>query len=191
MSNEHSGPHGDNANVGFNILFFASIGLVLILAIIGIVFWVQIVVPSGGQSNGQAVGFNFHNGERVRLEVAPAIAEEGAATTTQNLDAVIAAIDKGGCVACHTIPNIPGAVGQVGPNLSRIGAEATTRREGYTAEAYIRESLLEPSSFTAPECPTGPCPPGAMPQLLLNQAEIEVFVMYLATLGLNQVSQLQ
>jgi len=191
MTNEHPDPHEDNASVSFNILFFASIGLVLILAIIGVVFWVQIVVPSGGQSNEQATGFNFHSGERVRLEVAPAVAEEGPATTAQDLSAVIAAIDKGGCVACHTIPNIPGAVGQVGPNLSRIGVEAANRREGYTAEAYIRESLLEPSAFTAPECPTGPCPPGTMPQLFLDQAEIEVIVKYLATLGLNEVSQLQ
>jgi cytochrome c551/c552 len=191
MTNEHPDLHEDNTNVGFNILFFGSIGLILILAIMGVVFWVQIVVPGGDQSTEPVTGFNFHSGERIRLEVASSVAEEGAATTAQDLDAVIAAIDKGGCVACHTIPNIPGAVGQVGPNLSRIGADAANRREGYTAEAYIRESLLEPSAFTAPECPTGPCPPGAMPQLLLDQTEIEVIVKYLTTLGLDEVGQLQ
>jgi hypothetical protein len=70
--------------------------------------------------------------------------------------------------------------------LSHIGVDGATRIEGYTAEAYIRESLLEPGAFTVPECPTGSCVTGVMPTLSqLNEAEIEVLVGYLSTLGVE------
>jgi nitrite reductase (NO-forming)/hydroxylamine reductase len=125
----------------------------------------------------------------VAAEAPPAAPESAVAPAEPagpvDLDSVIAIINKGGCIACHTIPGIPGAVGQVGPNLSNIGVDGAGRREGYTAEEYIRESLSEPSTFTAPECPTGPCITGTMPQLQLNEAEIEVLVSYLSTLGTN------
>jgi len=111
---------------------------------------------------------------------AEAPAEPGA---PGDMDAVIAAINKAGCVACHTIPGIPDAVGQVGPNLSNIGVDAATRREGYTAEEYIHESLASPNAFTAPKCPFGPCVTGMMPNLPLNDSEINVVVSYLVTLG--------
>jgi cytochrome c551/c552 len=94
-----------------------------------------------------------------------------------------AVIAKGGCVACHTIPGIEGAVGQVGPNLAGIGAAAASRRPGTSAETYLRESLLEPMAFTAPDCPFGPCTPGGMPQLQLTEAELETLVNFLLTLG--------
>lgn len=112
-------------------------------------------------------------------------AEVGEASRPEpvDVDAALAAIDEGGCAACHTIPNVPNAIGQVGPDLSKIGVEGATRIEGYGAEAYIRESLLEPNAFIAPECPFGPCTPGTMPSLQLDEAEIETIVNYLATLG--------
>ncbi len=114
-------------------------------------------------------------------------AEESAgAVAPVDMDAVIAAINKGGCSSCHTISGIPGAIGQVGPNLSNIGVDGAGRRDGYTAEAYIRESIREPVAFTAPECPFGPCSVGAMPQILgvaLDEAEVEEIVVFLSTLG--------
>jgi nitrite reductase (NO-forming)/hydroxylamine reductase len=100
-----------------------------------------------------------------------------------DIDAAIAAANKGGCAACHVIPGIPNAQGQVGPNLSNIGVDAATRREGYTAQEYIRESLVEPAAFTAPDCPTGPCITGAMPILQLTDEEVGALVGYLSTLG--------
>jgi len=99
---------------------------------------------------------------------------------------VAAIVTKGTCFACHVIPGVTTAVGQVGPNLSNIGVDAATRIPDYTAEQYIRESLLDPNAFIAPECPTGPCLPNLMVQNLgdtLTPEEIDTLVAYLVTLG--------
>lgn len=98
----------------------------------------------------------------------------------------IAAFNTGGCGACHVIPGVPGAVGVVGPDLSNIGAAAAERKPGTTAEEYIRESIVNPAAFVAPECPTGPCPPGVMPQNLaqtLGEDGVNAIVEYLLSLG--------
>ncbi|MFQ5612632.1 MAG: c-type cytochrome [Anaerolineae bacterium] len=97
-----------------------------------------------------------------------------------------AAFAKGGCGACHTLPGITGAVGQFGPDLSEIGEEAAERIAGYSAEEYIRESILDPDAFIAPKCPAGDCPPGAMPQNFaetLSEDELNLIIGYLSTLG--------
>lgn len=111
------------------------------------------------------------------------VAVDTAAPAAPDMALVTATIAKGGCVACHTIPGIEGAVGQVGPTLADIGVNAAARRPGTTAEAYLRESLKEPAAFTASDCPFGPCTPGGMPQLQLTEAEIETLVNFLLTLG--------
>lgn len=95
---------------------------------------------------------------------------------------------KGTCMACHVIPNIPGAVGVIGPNLTEIGAVGATRIAGYTAEQYIRESIINPNAFIAPECPTGPCLAGVMLQNLaeiLTPEELDLVVAYLAAQGIQ------
>lgn len=95
------------------------------------------------------------------------------------------AISKGACSACHMIPGIEGAVGEIAPNLSTIGIDAATRVEGLNAEAYIRQSILEPSAFIAPECPTDSCMDGVMPLGLanrMNEEELDSIVHYLLTL---------
>lgn len=102
-----------------------------------------------------------------------------------DLDAVAAVITKGTCGACHVIPGIDSAVGVLGPDLSAIGAAAATRIEGYSAEDYLRESIMDPNAFIAPECPTGDCLPNIMlPNLaeLLTEEEIGTIINYLATL---------
>lgn len=69
-----------------------------------------------------------------------------------------------GCAACHGEKGDPGS-NAVGPWIGEWPDTAGTRIEGYTAADYIYESILHPSDFIAPECPTGPCagPPSAMP----------------------------
>ena len=111
--------------------------------------------------------------------------QEPAVDSEIDLAAVSAAITKGTCGACHVIPDIEGAVGALGPNLANIGTDAATRVAGYTAEEYLRESILEPNAFIAPKCPTGDCIPGIMlPNLveLLTEEEIDMVIGYLATL---------
>ncbi|MBI5712471.1 MAG: c-type cytochrome, partial [Chloroflexi bacterium] len=105
----------------------------------------------------------------------------------------IAAFTKAGCVGCHTIPGVPNAVGLVGPNLSKIGAEAAGRKSGVSAEAYIRESILTPEAFTAPACPpsNGACPSGVMPPNFserLSAKEIDLIVANLLMLKGDAVS---
>ena len=50
-----------------------------------------------------------------------------------------------GCSGCHTLGTL--SAGTVGPNLTQIGEVAATRKEGYSPEEYIRESILDPNAF--------------------------------------------
>jgi cytochrome c peroxidase len=96
-----------------------------------------------------------------------------------------AAFAKGGCAGCHTIPGIPNAVGQTGPDLTPIGSEAGARRAGMDAETYVHESIIDPAAFIAPECPFGECPENVMlPNIAerLSEDEIDLIVDYLLTL---------
>jgi cytochrome c oxidase subunit 2 len=52
-----------------------------------------------------------------------------------------------GCSGCHAIQ---GQGGQVGPNLTGIGAAAATRRPGQDAAAYLREAITDPNAYVAP-----------------------------------------
>ncbi len=103
----------------------------------------------------------------------------------------LAAIQKGGCSACHVIPGAAGA-GAIGPDLSEIGAVVKARLEKgeYTGtaksvEEYLTESIQSPDAFIAPACPSGPCPKGTMPASLaqaLSAEELSAVVKYLASL---------
>ncbi|HFC12443.1 MAG TPA: c-type cytochrome, partial [Anaerolineae bacterium] len=95
------------------------------------------------------------------------------------------AFAQAGCTGCHTIPGIPNAFGQVGPDLSAIGSAAASRVDGLDAEAYIRQSIQDPSAFIAPECPNGACPENVMPPNMgerLGAENLELVVNYLLTL---------
>lgn len=166
---------GDNQSE--NLLLAATLAI-LFMVIAAAAVWVTQVRPTAPQIQGEPVAIVRPVKEDVTDNVAAAPPE-----TPVDLEATIAAINKGGCVACHTIPGIPGAVGQVGPNLANIGVDGATRIDGYTAKEYIHESIVNPLAFTAPECPTGPCIAGAMPPIQLTEAEVEAIVNYLSTLG--------
>jgi plastocyanin/mono/diheme cytochrome c family protein len=114
-------------------------------------------------------------------------------TSTENLGDQVAAkaFLKGGCAACHTIPGVPDAVGNLGPDLTNIGDVAAERVQGAnysgyatTAEEYIQESITTPGAFVVSDCPTGPCQGGLMPpfETVFNNKEIEAVVNYLAGL---------
>ena len=117
-------------------------------------------------------------------------AEKPAGLYDQEL--TLAAFQKGGCSACHTIPGIPGAVGTIGPDLSNVSVSAKDHFENgaYTgtakdAEGYILESLQSPDAFISPKCPTGPCPMSVMPASLaqtLSTDEVKAMVDYLLSL---------
>jgi hypothetical protein len=122
-------------------------------------------------------------------EATTATSDTAAVAAVPELAAVEPIVIKAACIGCHVIPGIPAAVGQVGPDLSNIGVDGASRIPGYTAEQYIRESLLNPNAFIAPECPAGPCLPNLMVQNLgdtLTAEEIDSLVAYLASLGTTQ-----
>ena len=52
----------------------------------------------------------------------------------------------GGCSACHAIDDV--AHGVLGPELNGIGTVATDRIAGYTAEQYLRESIVDSCAHT-------------------------------------------
>lgn len=86
-----------------------------------------------------------------------------------------------GCGACHKIGSI-GEAHKVGPDLTYIGLTAGERVADMSAETYIRQSILEPNAYLAPECPNSPCLPGIMPQnfhLRLTEEQLETLVTYL------------
>ena len=168
-----------------NLSFIIIVGSIVIIGIISIIFWilniqtttddVSVRLDSGNTSGPAAFG-------RSRLTPTPTT-DPVAATAQAEVDQIAAAINAGGCIACHTIPEIPGAVGQIGPDLSNIGVDGATRVAGYSAEEYILESIMDPEAFIAPDCPTGPCPSGVMIVPELETGQIETIVGYLSTLG--------
>lgn len=52
---------------------------------------------------------------------------------------------ESGCTGCHAMEGLSTAA--IGPNLSQIATVAATRNPDQSAEEYIRESILNPSSF--------------------------------------------
>ena len=102
---------------------------------------------------------------------------------------VLAAFEKGACGTCHVIPGVPNAAGVIAPSLADVNvmADEYLKSGSYagkakTTEEYIRESILDPNLFVAPECPTGACTPNVMPATLkdtLTTDEINAIVSYL------------
>ena len=56
-------------------------------------------------------------------------------------------IGAAACSSCHAISGV--AQGVLGPPLDGIGSAAANRIPGYSAEEYIRESILEPDAYAA------------------------------------------
>lgn len=91
---------------------------------------------------------------------------------------------KGQCVACHTIPGIPGAMGTIGPKLEE-GTTAPLRIKdpeykgtAKSATEYIMESIVDPSAFVVK-----PFPDNTMPKVFgqkLSAGALKKIVDYLS-----------
>ena len=55
-------------------------------------------------------------------------------------------IGGGGCAACHAIDGV--SQGVLGPDLNGIATVAAGRIPGYTAEQYLRESIVDSCAYT-------------------------------------------
>lgn len=111
----------------------------------------------------------------------PAGATSLMADGTEPVDQILA---KAQCVACHTIPGIPGAVGTVGPKLEE-GTTAPQRIKepdykgtAKTATEYIMESIVDPSAYVVK-----PFPDNTMPKVFgqkLSAGALKKIVDYLS-----------
>jgi mono/diheme cytochrome c family protein len=86
------------------------------------------------------------------------------------------------CAACHgQVADQSSAL--VGPWLGNYAERAAGRREGYTADSYLYESILNPNAHISPDCPTGTClSPSAMPpnqSIALEIQELADIMAYL------------
>lgn len=91
---------------------------------------------------------------------------------------------KAQCVACHTIPGIPGAKGTIGPVLEE-GTNALLRMKdkdykgsAKTVPDYIMESIVSPSAYVVK-----PFPDNTMPKIFgqkLSAGAIKKIVDYLS-----------
>ena len=84
-----------------------------------------------------------------------------------------------GCPLCHTIPGIPGAVGELGPKLhEKINAPKRIKNPNYKGKAktgrdYVQESILNPSAYLVfNEEEREPYPDGLMPQDFANKLSV-------------------
>jgi mono/diheme cytochrome c family protein len=81
------------------------------------------------------------------------------------------------CKGCH---KVKGAGGIAGPDLSDVGGLAGTLKPGVTAEAFIREAIVQPDAFTRKGYRAG-----LMPQdyeQRLSRQELDDLIAYLLTL---------
>lgn len=80
-----------------------------------------------------------------------------------------AAYQNYGCNGCHGLPEEAGSA-TVGPWLGDIATNGSERIDGYSAQDYIYDSILNPNAFISPDCPTGPCTePSLMPGDFANR----------------------
>jgi mono/diheme cytochrome c family protein len=96
-------------------------------------------------------------------------------TSDQVLDGALLFRTKG-CSQCHNGPESTARMGEY-PDLSDAPRWAGDRREGMSAEEYVRESILVPAAFESPAWP-GQSRFG-MPTLPVSESEVDALVAYL------------
>jgi cytochrome c oxidase subunit II len=83
---------------------------------------------------------------------------------------------KQGCSGCHTLSDTQ-ATGRVGPTLDDIGRRAGSTVPGQSAEAYIRESIVNPDAYIVPGYSAGIMPKDF--QHMMSSQELQTLVEYL------------
>ena len=141
-------------------IFVAGLALGLVVAVALVLLFGVFRPTPRDFTEGRAVPFEHHapGDEKAHYEplIVPTPAPPGAAPAAGSSSASATAgghpgealfLGLGGCSACHTIEGISTSI--LGPPLNGIAASAASRIDGYTAEQYIRESILEPDAYTA------------------------------------------
>ena len=101
----------------------------------------------------------------------------GNATTGEQLFQLQASDDGPGCASCHSLAEGV-LIAYGGPSLYGIAGRAGTTREGYSAEEYLRESIVLPCEFLAEGEVFCPMPPNFGERLdAQNLADLITFLM--------------
>lgn len=113
-------------------------------------------------------------------------ASSGGGSASAPPDAVMTVFSDNGCGGCHTINGVSGMAGNIGPELTNIGAVASERiqasdysGDATTPEEYIHESIVNPTAYIVPEYQ------GVMPQNFgetIPSDQLDMLVEYLAGL---------
>ncbi len=82
----------------------------------------------------------------------------------------------GGCAACHAIEGV--AQGVLGPDLNGIAETATSRIPGYTAEQYLRESIVDSCAHTVAGTDCN-LMLNVMSTIELSEADVDALVAFL------------
>jgi cytochrome c551/c552 len=77
-----------------------------------------------------------------------------------------------GCSGCHSFAGI--STSRVGPDLTRLFEEAGGRKADLSAEAYVRESIVDPQAFVVRGYAGL-----LMPRLRLSDGEVDALVAFL------------
>ncbi len=83
---------------------------------------------------------------------------------------------QAGCVTCHSLS--PDQV-LVGPSLATIGSDAASRVDGLDAEAYVRQSIVDPGAYVVEGFANNLMPNWGQ---ILSDSEVSALVAYLLTL---------
>ncbi len=84
--------------------------------------------------------------------------------------------NQNGCNACHVLADA-GAVGQVGPTLNNIGAEAGAMVPGQAPEDYIHAAIVDPNKFVVEGYPANVMPSNY--GTTISEADLKALVDYL------------
>jgi len=89
-----------------------------------------------------------------------------------------------GCKACHKLADAGSKTADIGPPLDDLAKEAAKfgKKEGQSAEEYVRTSIEKPGAFVVPGFPKGTMPASYKDQL--SSKEIDTLVKYL--LGVSE-----
>tara|TARA_A100001037_G_C15088377_1_gene607812 strand:+ start:4 stop:759 length:756 start_codon:yes stop_codon:yes gene_type:complete len=171
-------------------IFYGGLGLGVVVAIALLGLYAGITGTPREYASERAVPYEGHYAEKKHGEesyaqsLIPTPAPVSDSADTSGSSQVEGNIEDGelvfsgslGCVGCHTMEDLPGAVGVVGPNLSQIGTVAGTR-SGLSAEDYIRESIDAPAAYVV----EGYAP--VMPELRssMSDQEYEDLIAYLVS----------
>ncbi len=82
----------------------------------------------------------------------------------------------GGCGACHAVEGLTHGV--LGPDLNGIATVAEQRIPGYTADQYIRESIVDSCAYTVPDTDCN-LMLSVMNTLTLSDADVDGLVAFL------------